>query len=76
MRYLEIYSAYDQLVPNLNSLYKRFKEHHFSIIDLIDKKDEASLVKEQDTLDAHDKELSILLLGRIVSLRRPVCRGT
>ena len=45
-----------QLVPNLNSLDARFKEHHFSIIDNIDEKDIESLAKEQEVLDAHDEE--------------------
>ena len=51
-----------QLVPNLTSLDAKYKEHHFSIIDNIDEKDEASLAREQEVLDAHDEELSILLL--------------
>ena len=51
-----------QLVPNLNSLDAKYKEHHFSIIDNIDETDEASLAKEQEVLDIHDEEFSILLL--------------
>ena len=37
-----------QLVPNLNSLDARFKEQHFSTIDLIDEGDETTLAKEQE----------------------------
>lgn len=51
-----------QLVPNMNSLDARFKEHHFSFIDIADEKDETSLAKEQNVLDNHDKELSVLQL--------------
>ena len=50
-----------QLVPNLNSLDAKYKEHHFSIVDNIDETDEAYLAKEQEVLDNHDEEFSILL---------------
>ena len=50
------------LAPTLNLLDAKFKEHHFSIIGIIDEKDATSLAKEQEVLDAHDEELSILLL--------------
>lgn len=39
-----------RLVPNLNLLDARFKEHHFSIIDLVHEKDDATLAREQDVL--------------------------
>ena len=47
---------------NINSLDVRFKEQHFSIIDLIDEGNETTLAKEQEVLDAHDEELSSLLI--------------
>lgn len=51
-----------QLVPNLNSLDARFKEQHFAILDLIDEDDADALAREQEILDVHDEELSMLLL--------------
>ena len=51
-----------QLVPNLNALDARFKEQHFFILDLIDESDVDALAKEQEILDNHDEELSMLLL--------------
>ena len=49
-----------QLVPNLNSLDARFKEHHFSIIDNIDEKDLESLAKEYDALPPLTREITKL----------------
>ena len=51
-----------QLATNLKALDVQFKEQHFSIIDQIDESDSDSLGKEQEILDAHDEELSMLLL--------------
>lgn len=53
-----------QLVPNLNSLDAKYKEHHFSIIDNINEKDEASLAKEQEVLSTHDEEFSFCCFMR------------
>ena len=50
------------MVPNLNSLDAKFRKDHFSIIDDINEKDVESLAKEQESLGAHDEELSVLLL--------------
>jgi hypothetical protein len=33
----------------------KLKEHHFSIIDNIDEKDDTVLAREQEVLDAHDE---------------------
>ena len=51
-----------QLAPTLKSLDAQFKDQHFSIIDTIDESDSDSLAKEQEVLDNHDEESSVLLL--------------
>lgn len=48
------------MIQRLESLDTEFKQLHSSIIDLIDEKNGELLLKEQDTLDEHDEELSLL----------------
>ena len=51
-----------QLTPNLKSLDAQFKDQHFLIIDAIDESDVDSLAKEQEVLDNHDEEISVICL--------------
>ena len=51
-----------QLMPNLKSLDAQFKDQHFLIIDTIDESDVDSLAKEQEVLDTHDEEISVMSL--------------
>ena len=58
-----------QLTPNLKSLDAQFKDQHFLIIDTIDESDVDSLAREQEVLDNHDEEISVMSL-RIQQLIR------
>ena len=49
-----------RMTQRLDTLDAEFKQLHSALIDLIDEKDEEPLQKEQDTLDEHDEELSLL----------------
>ena len=51
-----------QLTPNLKSLDAQFKDQHFLIIDAIEESDVDSLAKEQEVLDNHDEEISVMHL--------------
>ena len=50
------------MTPNLKSLDVQFKNQHFLIIDAIDESDVDSLAKEQEVLDNHDEEISVMCL--------------
>ena len=58
-----------QLTPNLKSLDAQFEDQHFLIIDTIDESDVDSLGREQEVLDNHDEEISVMSL-RIQQLNR------
>lgn len=49
-----------RMVKRLETLDLQFKEYHGALIDLIKDDEEAALQREQDVLDEHDDEISLL----------------
>ena len=60
----------NQVVPNLKALDEQFKAQHFLIVDAINETDETSLTREQDILDQHDDDISVISLRITQLLRR------
>ena len=50
----------ERMSQKLDSLDADFKEYHYALINVIDEIDMDSLVKEQETLDQHDEDISYI----------------